>query len=306
MFQSYPVTIFQAAIVILLGSGLVRLAIAAPPPSTEPAPVPPSVESWRKVLDQPCDLTFQNCSLREAIEQLKERFKIPIHLDPLVMNFGVNVHEPTISLELKNTKLADALRRLLTPYNLAYALTREGLIISGEEFVIARQLRQRVRVHCSDSHFGEVLRHLAAETGANIVLDPRLKDKAQQLITLRLEDVPLESAVRLLAEVADLRVVRLTNILYITTPERAERLRADADGPVPGTPPTPSSIPAMPVVPGIGIFGGGNVFPFPGAPGGAGGIEPALPQVEPRDPAKPDKKQPESKPSPTPHPKTDK
>ena len=47
-------------------------------------------------------------------------------------------------------------------------------------------------------------------------------------MTLQLEDVPLETAVRLLARLAGLKPVRLDNVLFVTTEERADKLRPDA------------------------------------------------------------------------------
>jgi type II secretory pathway component GspD/PulD (secretin) len=278
----------------LIGLWVVPQALAAPVPP-DPPPAASPIESWRKALDQTCDLVFQNRSLKEVVDELKERTKIPIHLDPLVMNFGINPHEPSINVDLKQQRLRDALGQILAPYNLRYALTREGIVISSEELVISRQLRQRVKVNCEGTPFAEVIHRLAAETGANLVVDPRLKDKAQLAITLKLDDVPLESAVRLLAEVADLRALRLNNILFITSLERAERLRADADGPVPSGPPSPGNIPQMPIgVPGIGFggFGGGGIgggIVVPGFPG----IEPGVPPTDADRPVpekNPDKK----------------
>lgn len=285
---------FGGLLVLLVGVCGVNRFFAAPVPPDPPAASTP-IESWRKTLDQTCDLVFQNRSLKEVVDELKERTKIPIHLDPHVVNFGINPHEPSVNVELKQVRLEDALRRILAPYNLRYALTREGLVISSEDLVVARQLRQRVKVDCAGTPFAEVIQRLAAETGANLVVDPRLKDKAQLAITLKLDDVPLESAVRLLAEVADLRALRLNNILFITSLERAERLRADADGPVPSGPPSPGSVPNQPIgFPGIGIgfggFGGG------GGIGGGGIVVPGFPGgIEPNPPVLPDN---ESRPAP--------
>jgi len=100
------------------------------------------------------------------------------------------------------------------------------------------------------------VKQLAADTGANLVLDPRLKDRASAPVTLKLEDVPLETTVRLLAEVADLRAVRMSNVLFVTTPERAEKLRPDADGPVPATGATPFFNDHHPRPAPFGVFGG--------------------------------------------------
>ena len=48
-------------------------------------------------------------------------------------------------------------------------------------------------------------------------------------MTLRLEDVPLETAVRLLAEMAGLKPVRVGNTLFITSKETAAEMRQDPD-----------------------------------------------------------------------------
>ena len=45
---------------------------------------------------------------------------------------------------------------------------------------------------------------------------PALGEKGKKAVTLKLEDVPLETAVRLLAEVADLPV-RSSNVLFVTS-----------------------------------------------------------------------------------------
>jgi hypothetical protein len=256
---------------------------AAPIPS-EPGETPPSrPDAWRKALTQKYDLTFQNASLSQVAETLKDLTKVPIHLDSLLMNFGVNILEPSVNVELKQVRLDEGLRRILAPYNLHFAVTREGIFISSEEMVIARQLRQRVRVDCTETRLMEAIQQLMHETGANVVIDPRLQDKAAQKVTLRLEDVPLESAVRLLAELADLRTIRMNNVLFITTPERAERLRADADPPVPCSAPASAALPAMPgAIGGFGVFGGFGGAAVPGFPG----IPGAEPAVRPREPDK--------------------
>ena len=91
---------------------------------------------------------------------------------------------------------------------------------------------------------------------------------ADEKVTLNMDNVPLEAAVRLTAEVAGASVVRMSNVLFITTEARADKLRPDADRPF-------GPVPLNPFFPGIdGGFG------VPGVIGGPGGIVFPVPPVE--------------------------
>ena len=73
----------------------------------------------------------------------------------------------------------------------------------------------------------EVLDQIRDQTGANIVLG--VKDTATEPVTLVLHDVRLRTALTILADMAGLRLVKFGNVYYITTPENAERMQAEAD-----------------------------------------------------------------------------
>ena len=85
-----------------------------------------------------------------------------------------------------------------------------------------------------------------------------IEGKANAAVTLKLEDVPLETAVRLLSEVADLRAVRMSNVLFVTTPERGgrncDRMRRSGAGRQ-RDPIFPGGLNPQPI-PGIAVFGG--------------------------------------------------
>jgi hypothetical protein len=71
------------------------------------------------------------------------------------------------------------------------------------------------------------LRELAQQAEYNVVLDSAVDEKAAKTpVTAKLRNAPLDTAVCLLADMADLRVVQTANVLYVTTPEKAEALRA--------------------------------------------------------------------------------
>lgn len=281
------------------------LAQAAPAPAA-PAKNANPMDAARKALDEVGDMNYQGKSLNEVINDLKDKSKLTVSIDPIVYQFGFDPNQPTINVNLKQVKMKDGLRQALAPFNLKCGLTREGLYISTEDGLTTKQLRQRVSVDCDGTAFGTAAKQLAADTGANLVIDPRLKDKANTAITLKLEDVPLETAIRLMAEVADLGTVRMSNVLFVTTADRAEKLRPNADGPTqpnnngvipfPIGPDRPVPFPIGPGVPMIG-----------GAPGGIGigiavpGIAvPAMP-VDPKpEPAPAPDKKPEQEKKPEP------
>lgn len=229
------------------------LALAGPAPAADPAQTPDPLALTRRVLDEPGDFAYENVNLTGVLADLRERAKLSITLDPALAQVGIDPNGTMVArVQLKGAKLRDGLRAVLEPLNLRFGVVRDGLYISTEDGLTTRQLRQRVDVAGEPAPFAGVVKRLAAETGANVVLDPRLKDRADTPVALKLDDVPLETAVRLLAEVADLQAVRLNNVLFVTTPERAERLRKDADGPVRG-----NSNPVFPVP--VPIEGGGGI-----------------------------------------------
>jgi hypothetical protein len=88
---------------------------------------------------------------------------------------------------------------------------------------------------------------LANGSGMNVVLDPRaLTEEGEKLkVTARFTNVPVDTAVRILANMADLQMVRLDNVLYVTTPKRASQIQAETkpkteEGDIaPRTPPSP-------------------------------------------------------------------
>jgi hypothetical protein len=74
---------------------------------------------------------------------------------------------------------------------------------------------------------GDALRDLAALSGMNVVLDVRAADRARVAVTARLLNTPLDTAVRLLADMAELKPYAVDNLFFVTTRENADRLTRD-------------------------------------------------------------------------------
>jgi type II secretory pathway component GspD/PulD (secretin) len=218
-----------------------RLAILLPAivllAGAAPAPVPPrsggsdaSPDAARKALDQTVTLDFGETPLAAALAQIAEKTKVQVVLDRTsIQQLGLDPNDMPVSARLKDVKLKAGLRTVLAHYNLAYAAIGDTIIVTTEEVAQQRLLRQSVEVDADKQPLADVLKRLGRSTGINLVIDPRQAKAAQAAVTLQIDDVPLETAVRLLSELAGLKPVRMGNVVFVTSEERADRLRADGD-----------------------------------------------------------------------------
>jgi hypothetical protein len=69
----------------------------------------------------------------------------------------------------------------------------------------------------------EILQELSAQTGISVIFDQRNGDKAKTVLTAEFRnETSLLTAVRLLADMADLKAVVVENVLYVTSKKNAE------------------------------------------------------------------------------------
>ncbi len=107
------------------------------------------------------------------------------------------------------------------------------------------------------------LNDLAAKYDRTIVFASLAEKALKETISARLINVPLETAVATLAEMASLKVVRKKNVLFITTKEHAKELNAEEEKRLNAEkkyfleqPPKPMPISSLgfPYIPGINIL----------------------------------------------------
>lgn len=235
----------MSAVRFLLLAGVLAAAVpavaekvcAAPPVSGEREPGPAA--KAKAALDEVGNFSVENKSLPDALAYLKHRGKVDIQLDAAaIAMMGMDPNHTTVSFSTREVKLREALTQCLAPFHLHYGIVGGKVIVSSEEAVTSKQLRQRVSI--APGTIGTIVQQLAGQTGANVVLDPRQKKLAAEAQSdLELTDVPLETAVRLAAEVAGMKAVRMGNVLFVTSEARGEKLRADADGPTQPALPNP-------------------------------------------------------------------
>jgi len=224
--------------IVLLLMGLLSVtagAQAVPKPEPRPPGESPA-EKTRKALEQVHSVNLEGLTLSAAVHALSEMTKVQLLLDrTAVTNRGIEPDEQPVTLKLSNVKLRSILLALCGQFNLSFVIEQDLIVLTDETTALERQVRQRVSVDFDQVPLDKALRQLSRETACNLVLDPRQSAKAKEPISLTLEDVPLEVAVRLMAELVGLRSVRLANVLFVTTKENAAELRAEepAGAPVP-------------------------------------------------------------------------
>lgn len=146
----------------------------------------------------------------------------------------------------KDASLDAVLRKLLSRVpaksGATYVVRHDGIIEITTGEAVRREFYRRsvegldkplpplVIAVFEEKPLAEALRTLARQAHGNVVLDLRsVKDAAKAPVTAELINVPLDDAVRLLADLAGLHSVSVGRVLYVTTAENARRLAAEEE-----------------------------------------------------------------------------
>ena len=123
------------------------------------------VEKVRQALDQPISIQIEKQTLTAAVDALSKKTKIPIVLDNLAiqqqLGFTPDQSNILVQLDLKDVKTRTALRTILAPYNLSFAVIGDTIVVTTEDAAAVRQMRQRVSVDLSKVELAAALRRSA-------------------------------------------------------------------------------------------------------------------------------------------------
>lgn len=157
-----------------------------------------------------------------AIRVEKESFK------KMDQNFDINDVQVRIPNRPRRMTTIEALRIVVSQLDKpATFLIRRGVVIitAKDQASTKELLKQAVAANFDARPLNEALDELSAMTGASIVLDGRLGEKAKKPITATLKnDVSLGAALRMLTDMADLKVVVLDSGIYVTSPAGAQAM----------------------------------------------------------------------------------
>lgn len=186
---------------------------------------PPVTRPLEKVVSLRLEGDMQ---LGQAVAAIGESVGIEILIDKRGAFEAIgDLDEARFSAPNGRRKVSEHLDRLLAPEGLTLAQVGNGWVVTSEDRAFQLQMKQKLDVDWRDESLQTVLDNLASQKGLNLILDPRQAGVGKRLITLRLKDATLESVLRLAGEVADLKPVKVGNVVFLTTAAGAKTLRSD-------------------------------------------------------------------------------
>jgi RNA polymerase sigma factor (sigma-70 family) len=200
--------------------------------------------SLREKLDLPIDLERgldANTPLRDALEFLSDRYDLTIIVDTLAFKDDDQVEDidvvPMRLPRMRGVPLSTVLAMLMEQINGAFLVRRDYVEVTTrkrgwpEEWTAeSRHLVPRVSVRFENRTLDQALQELAHRSGINVLVDGRVAEGARQTpVTAALNNTLVDTAVRLLADMGDLKSVAIDNVLYVTTIANADALQTEQE-----------------------------------------------------------------------------
>jgi hypothetical protein len=177
-------------------------------------------------------------SLKDTLELLSDRHQLTIIIDSQAFldptgEVGDVEQVPVKLPRIANIPLGTVLRLVLAqvPLGATYLIRNEFIeIVPARHVTSGRILRQKVTAAFDKKPLDEALEELADGVGVSVIVDQSLGDKARTPVKATFKnDLSLETAVRLLADMAELQAVRVGNALYVTSRAKADALRTEEE-----------------------------------------------------------------------------
>jgi hypothetical protein len=241
-------------------AAVVVLSLTAPAPAEEKQPLTAVVlrEKLATTVKFP-GLDKADITLGEALEFLTDLYDVPIGVDEKLLRARPEVlRTPIIGnrpMGRMTTTLGQAVQAVLSrtddEFELTYVIRRDRVEITTRDAVDAEFYPDRgpddfrpplVTASVKKLPLEDALAELARGHDVNIVLDVQAGEAARVPVSAELTNVPADTAVRLLADMARLKSVRIDNVLYVTTPANAAALQKEQER----KPPSPVGGPGVP------------------------------------------------------------
>jgi hypothetical protein len=187
-------------------------------------------------------------TLQDALEYLCDRYDIQFDVDEKAFAEAIGTDNPRSVLQdmiaampipkMRGAELERVLRKILfrldVPSGATYLIQRDTILITTGRAASKealgdseRELPPLVHRNMVKRLLKDALDEIAEQTQRTVVLDETVAEKAKDTVSAKFRNTPIETAVRVLADKVGLTMVRLDNVLYVTTHEKAQTLRDD-------------------------------------------------------------------------------
>jgi hypothetical protein len=230
--------ISASAFVALLFLGIAPWVRAVPAGAEKPTELARTRQAALANLNQRHDFPgFENNTpLKEALGFLAERAGVTIVIDTEAFKSELQIDEAENQSiralpQLPRIPVKVTLDMVLKQVQADYYITRDGVItVVPKEGITRRLLNQKVSVSLDRKTLGDALKELSEVSGFTIVLDERRAgDKAKSQVTADLRNVSLTAAITIVADLAELQMVQVDRVLYVTTRENAGEIRKEQE-----------------------------------------------------------------------------
>jgi hypothetical protein len=201
-------------------------------------------EMLEKTIDFP-GVDAPETKLGEELERMQKVYKLTFDLNEKAFKaetgegiLDTKIAQPTFVPPMRadiRTVLRRIFSRVTCKSGVTYLIRKDCIEITTERAARielglppakeGEQLPLLVTADFSKQHLQSVLDRISNLSGRTVALDPRTQNKGETAITVRLLNVPVETAVELVAEMAGLAVVRRPNVFFVTTKETSAAMQ---------------------------------------------------------------------------------
>ena len=129
---------------------------------------------------------------------------------------------------LVDVKLVTGLRATLQQVGGDFYTRGDVLMVVPRRYIEAGTVfRHPVNVSFSKRPLAEALGELSDLSGVSVVLDSRVQKEDKLVVSADFRNVPVQDAVRELADKAGMKSVVVENLLYVTSKKNADRLEKE-------------------------------------------------------------------------------
>jgi hypothetical protein len=145
----------------------------------------------------------------------------------------------TSPLHAMNTSLETVLKQVLSRIGeeATFVIRKDYVEITTSQAVVQEfypgfrggKLPPLIHAAFEEKPLDDALKQLARMTGENVVIDSRVAKEAKMVVSATMTNVPLDTAVRLLADMAALTTIRVENVLYVTSKDNARLMQREIE-----------------------------------------------------------------------------